>query len=145
MRPPLRTTHTLATLPLSAPAYAEIAAALREAGYDHAFGEEGVIDMQGIGVVREPQPKVINPDSTVLQQVDGYWQKIATFLLHKLKGREAVRISTADMEATAADFAAAGGPVLLTIGQADGLVFQVIDHQAAEQLAAHDAQQRGRA
>jgi hypothetical protein len=58
----LRQTHTFAELELSAAAYDEIAAKLREAGYDHAFelGPSGVpyaggpIDMHGIGVTRGP-------------------------------------------------------------------------------------------
>ena len=46
-------THTYALLELSAAAYEEIERKLREAGYDHAFDEDGVIDMHGIGVGRE--------------------------------------------------------------------------------------------
>ena len=46
-------THTFATLELSEAAYEEIAAKLREADYRHAFLEDGVIDMHGIGVTRE--------------------------------------------------------------------------------------------
>lgn len=46
----LRTTHTFAILEVSPLAYAEIASALREAQYNHAFVGDGVIDMAGIGV-----------------------------------------------------------------------------------------------
>lgn len=42
-------THTYATLTVSQAAHDEIAAALRAAGYDHAF-HDGVIDMHGIGL-----------------------------------------------------------------------------------------------
>lgn len=49
----MRTTHTLATLEVSKEAYEEIAAKLKEAGYDHAFLEDGLIDMTGIGLVKE--------------------------------------------------------------------------------------------
>lgn len=55
----LRSTHTFAELELSPAAYDEIAAKLREAGYDHAFCDrsEGppAIDMHGIGVTRAPE------------------------------------------------------------------------------------------
>lgn len=53
MRIPGNVTHTFAELEVSAAAYDEIAAKLREAGYDHAFTDEGAIDMHGIGLVRE--------------------------------------------------------------------------------------------
>lgn len=46
----IRQTHTYAVLELTKAAYDEIASKLRDAGYTHAFGENGVIDMQGIGV-----------------------------------------------------------------------------------------------
>lgn len=45
-----RTVHTYALLELSPAAYEEIAKKLRDAGYDHAFNDEGEIDMHGIGV-----------------------------------------------------------------------------------------------
>ena len=49
-------THTYAELAVSEAAYAEVAGKLRDAGYDHAFLEDGVIDMQGIGVTKsEPR------------------------------------------------------------------------------------------
>lgn len=49
----VRQTHTYAELELSKAAYDEIAKKLRDAGYDHAFMEDGTIDMHGIGVTRE--------------------------------------------------------------------------------------------
>jgi len=58
---PLRTTYTYAVLEVSAEAYAEIKAKLEEAGYQHAFHENGdehgtVIDMRGIALAIEPAP-----------------------------------------------------------------------------------------
>lgn len=44
-------THTYVRLPLSRAAYDEIAAKLRAADYDHAFGGDGEIDMHGLAVV----------------------------------------------------------------------------------------------
>jgi hypothetical protein len=49
----MRTTHTLATLEISAAAYDEIASKLRAAGYDHVF-VDGLVDMKGIGLERGP-------------------------------------------------------------------------------------------
>jgi hypothetical protein len=54
-RIPGNVTHTYVTLEVSAATYKEIADKLREAGYDHAFGDEGEIDMHGIALVREAQ------------------------------------------------------------------------------------------
>ena len=47
-------THTYVVLELSPAAYDEIAGKLRAAAYDHAFGDDGEIDMHGIAVKREP-------------------------------------------------------------------------------------------
>lgn len=60
-------TRTFAELEISAQAFDEIAAALRAAGYEHAF-VDGVIDMHGIGLTRSsaPRPSLL---STVI--VDG--------------------------------------------------------------------------
>lgn len=85
----------------------------------------------------------MTPDSVVLQQLDGYWMKIATLLLFKLKGRDQVRITGDDMKALEKAFA--GGPVLYTHGHADGFSFQVVDEAAAARLAAHDQTMRGTA
>lgn len=51
MRPLIQQTHTYVTMDLTPAAYDEIAAKMREAKYDHAFNDEGEIDMAGIAVV----------------------------------------------------------------------------------------------
>lgn len=52
----LSATHTYAELEVSAAAYDEIAAKMREAAYDHVFNEDGTIDMHGIRLTRsEPE------------------------------------------------------------------------------------------
>lgn len=48
----LKQTHTLAELGLSPEAYDEIYGLLKEAGYDHALLDNGMIDMSGIGVTK---------------------------------------------------------------------------------------------
>lgn len=56
-RPRLTSTHTLATLEVSASSYEEIAAKLRAADYGHAFEDDqpgAMIDMSGIGLTRVP-------------------------------------------------------------------------------------------
>jgi hypothetical protein len=45
-----RQTHTYALMEVSQATYDEIADLFRKAGYDHVFMENGVIDMQGIGL-----------------------------------------------------------------------------------------------
>jgi hypothetical protein len=45
-------TYTYALLEVSAAAYDEIAAKLREAGYGQAFNSDGEIDMHGIALAR---------------------------------------------------------------------------------------------
>jgi len=52
VRPPIRQTHTIVEMDVSQQAYDEIRAKLEEAGYDHVFMEDGVIDMTGIGITR---------------------------------------------------------------------------------------------
>jgi hypothetical protein len=48
-------THSYALLEVSQEAYDEIAKKLREAGYDHAFMDDGEVDMHGIALVPKPQ------------------------------------------------------------------------------------------
>ncbi len=88
--------------------------------------------------------KVINPDSTVLQQVDGQWQKLAALILWKLKGREVVRITGADIEKMRAEFAP-GVAVVFTHGLSDAIEFSIVDEAAAARLAEHDKTLRGQA
>lgn len=45
--------HTYALLEVSSAAYDEVRAKLSEAGYSHAFADDGAIDMHGIALVRE--------------------------------------------------------------------------------------------
>lgn len=51
----IRQTHTYAELELSQAAYNEIKRKLEDAGYQHAFMEDGAIDMHGIGVTRQQE------------------------------------------------------------------------------------------
>lgn len=53
----VRVTHTVAEMEVSQRTYTEIAARLREAGYEHVFLSDGVIDMSGIGLRVEERPR----------------------------------------------------------------------------------------
>jgi hypothetical protein len=50
-------THTYARLPLSREAYEEVSLKLKEAGYHHAFENNGDIDMHGIGICIEAEDR----------------------------------------------------------------------------------------
>lgn len=87
----------------------------------------------------------INPDSEVLGQVDGYWQKIAMMILWKTVGKGVVvKITAEDMQALAKEFAP-GTPVIFTHGKSDALEFSLVTEEAAHRLAAHDKKMRGTA
>lgn len=51
-------THTFAELEVSPETYREIEGKLRQAGYHHAF-VDGAIDMMGIGLIRQPEQKLV--------------------------------------------------------------------------------------
>lgn len=91
-----------------------------------------------------PNPIVMNPDSTVLQQLDGHWQKLAALILWKLAGRQMVTVSHADMERFSKEFAPEYA-VIFTHGRHDAIDFQIVTVADAERIAAHDKSQRGMA
>ncbi len=49
----LNVTHTYVTLEVSAAAYDEIHKKLADAEYQHAFMDDGAIDMHGIALIKE--------------------------------------------------------------------------------------------
>lgn len=51
-------THSLARLEISPEAYDEIKALFDKAGYSHVFMSDGMINMNGIGIVPKVHPKV---------------------------------------------------------------------------------------
>lgn len=83
-------------------------------------------------------------DAPVLDQVDGYWQKLAAFILWKTSGRNMVRITAEDMQAMEKAFAP-GIPVILTHGHTDSLEFSLVTEEAAVRLAEHNKKIRGAA
>lgn len=59
------TTHTVAELQLSPTAYVEIRQALEAAGYQHAIGSNGMIDMTGIGITCTPQRRIMLQERSI--------------------------------------------------------------------------------
>ena len=49
----MRTTHTVAVMKVPKSVYDLVAAELRAAGYDHAFLDDGSIDMTGVALAVE--------------------------------------------------------------------------------------------
>jgi hypothetical protein len=86
----------------------------------------------------------MTPDSVVLGQLDGHWQKLAAMLLWKIKGREMVRLTHEDIARFQAEFLPFE-PVIFTHGHSDSIDFQIVTHEQAERLAAHDKTMRGTA
>lgn len=80
----------------------------------------------------------INPDSMILRQLDGQWQKIAALLLWKfLKRGEAVTFTAAEMEQAFADYAPAG-PVVMMNGSGDSISLSLITYDRAKEIAAYE-------
>jgi hypothetical protein len=55
----LHHTYTVVTLAVPQELYDHIAVKLRAAGYGHAFGDEGMIDMTGIGLIPDASLKMV--------------------------------------------------------------------------------------
>lgn len=86
----------------------------------------------------------INPDSTILQQVDGQWQKLAMLILWKVAGDKPVRITAEDMARCQAEFAP-GIPAIFTHGHSDSIEFSIVTEAEAARIAEHDKTMRGTA
>ncbi len=88
--------------------------------------------------------ETLNPDSTILQQLEGEWQKIVLLLLWKLVKDAPVKISIDDMIALQAAFPNSM-PTLLAHGHSDSFELRVISMEQAKRLAEYDANQMGTA
>lgn len=87
---------------------------------------------------------VINPDSAMMQQAEGQWQKFAALMTAKyLKdtGKASLYITLDDMK----EFELTEANVLLTHGHHDSIEFKMVTHSEAMRLAQYDAQRGGRA
>ena len=87
----------------------------------------------------------VNPDSMMLRQVDGQWQKFCGLLLWKLMGRDkAAVITMADIEAMQAAFGTDQATVLIH-GHYDSFELKLISESEAHRLAIAEARQGGHA
>ena len=87
----------------------------------------------------------IAPDSLMLRQVDGYWQRLAALILWKTSGHKRVTITADDIKAMTAAFEAEGGATVLTHGHADSIEFGLISAREAHRLAIEEAKKAGNA
>jgi hypothetical protein len=90
-------------------------------------------------------PKIVNPESVVLQQVEGHWQKLAALILYKAVRLGTIKVTEEDMKAFQAEFPNLGGPCLLTHGHSDSLEFRIVSMADAARVAEHDQTIVGRA
>lgn len=84
------------------------------------------------------------PDSHMLNQIDGQWEKLMAFVVYKLCGKDPVIITVKDMEQMAKEFAP-GIPVLVTHGHYDAIEFRIVDEAAAARLTDHEKSMEGSA
>ena len=76
--------------------------------------------------------KVLNPDSAILNQIAGQWEKLFVLMLYKLQKHERVRLTHAEIAAFPKDVA------LLTHGHFDSIDFQIVSMEKAHELAEYD-------
>jgi hypothetical protein len=80
----------------------------------------------------------INPDSVILNQLEGQWEKVCMVLLHKLSAGKPVRVTVQDF-IDVRKLYEPDGPVLFTHGMHDSFELSVITHERAKELAAYGA------
>lgn len=87
----------------------------------------------------------VNPDSTILSQLDEQWAKFFTFVVWKYHNNDkGVVITVEDMQRYQADFES-GKAFLLTHGHHDSVEFKIVTKERAEELAAWDRSRDGQA
>ncbi len=84
------------------------------------------------------EPEIMNPDSAMMMQSEGNWQKYFALVLFKL-APNGVNITVDDMKA----FGEQPNTVVLTHGHSDSIDFKLIDWKTAKILSDHEATQRG--
>lgn len=88
------------------------------------------------------QPKIINPENTTLQLLDGHWQKICAMLVWKF-AKDGTAVTAAEIEQMNRENPQ--GLTLLAHGHYDNIEFKLVSQADAMRMAAWDAQQKGRA
>jgi hypothetical protein len=74
--------------------------------------------------------KILNPESIILKQSEGMWQKYVSLLVFKL-AKEGVHITSQDI----VDFGKQEKNTLLTHGHHDSIEFRLVTMAEAERLA----------
>lgn len=85
--------------------------------------------------------EILNPGSTVLEQVEGHWQKLFSVMLFKLAKTEQVSLTAGDFDAFTNAFNGEM-PVLLTQGTYDTLSMKIVPMSVAVQCAEADQRLR---
>ena len=75
---------------------------------------------------------ILNPESEILQQTEGHWQKLLALIVWKL-AKQGVMITADDIMAFGKE-----GLVLLTHGLPDGIEFKMVTQTEASQLIVMD-------
>ena len=83
--------------------------------------------------------KVLNPDSTIIQQSEGHWQKYLMLVISKL-APDGVTVTVQDMEKFAQQ-----ERILLTHGHVDSIEFKLVTRAEADRIVAYDKAQKGAA
>ncbi len=89
------------------------------------------------------KPNAINPESTILQQVDGQLDKLFAAVVYKAGGGKPIKITADDLRELSEKFD--NYPVLFTHGMSDGIEFSVVTAEQAQVIATHDAAMRAQA
>ncbi len=76
-------------------------------------------------------PEILNPESTVMQQSQGMWQKYLALVLFKLSPNKSIDISIKDMER----FEKFHAQNILAHGHAESIEFSLVDDATAKRLA----------
>lgn len=82
----------------------------------------------------------LNPDSTVLQQIDGQMDKLFAAVVWKAGGGKPIKITAEDLIKLAEEFQ--GFPIMFTYGMNDGIEFSVVNRERAAVLIEHDRAMR---
>lgn len=89
------------------------------------------------------KPHALNPDSTIIQQVEGQLDKLFAAVVHKAGGGKPIKITADDLRELSEKFD--NFPVLFTHGMSDGIELSVVSAEQAKVIAAHDASLRAKA
>jgi hypothetical protein len=93
---------------------------------------------------QEANIPVLNPDSVIVNQMEGHWQKLLMLVIWKLSPDKPVRITSEDMLAVESYFAPSI-PHIFTHGTHDAIELSLVTEEQAHKIVAHDAKLKGTA